>query len=82
MQSVHQKLDLIERFPTILTNRLNMLNQSVAHIGQMLASLSYKNVLQRGFAIVRDENDKIVSTVSAKPASIEFADGILNLDSK
>jgi len=82
MQNVRQKIDLMERFPTILTNRLNMLNQSMVHIGQMLASLSYKNVLQRGFAIVRDENDEIVSTISAKPASIEFADGMLKLDNK
>lgn len=80
MQSARQKLDLMERLPTMLTNKMNMLNQSVVHIGQMLTSLSYKNVLQRGFAIVRDNDDKIISTISAKPASIEFADGILKLN--
>jgi exodeoxyribonuclease VII large subunit len=41
--------------------------------------LSYKNVLQRGYAIVRDKNNKIVSTASAVPATIEFADGVLKL---
>ena len=82
MQNARQKMDLIERFPTMLTNKMSMLNQSVLHIGQMLASLSYKNVLQRGFAIVRDENNNIISTISANPASIEFADGVLQLDSK
>ena len=41
--------------------------------------MSYKNVLQRGYAIVRDANNKIISTSSAAPASIEFSDGILKL---
>jgi len=48
-------------------------------MGQMLNSLSYKNVLQRGFAIVRDGDNNIISTSSATPASIEFSDGILKL---
>ena len=82
IQNIHQKIDLLERFPMIITTKLNMLNQSISHIGQMLSTLSYKNVLRRGFAIVRDKNDMIVSTISAKPVSIEFADGILRLDSK
>lgn len=75
-----QRIELISRFPTILENRLSVLTQSVVHMGQMLNSLSYKNVLQRGFAIVRDKNDKIISTASGKPASIEFGDGVLKLD--
>ena len=79
MQNAHQKIELISRFPVILENRFNTLNQSVNHIGQMLNSLSYKNVLQRGYAIVRDADNNIVSTSSAKPSSIEFADGILEL---
>ena len=79
MQYVHQRIELISRFPTILTNRLAVLNQSINHMGQMLNSLSYKNVLQRGYAIVRDDDNKIISTSTAKPASIEFADGILKL---
>ena len=49
------------------------------HAEQMLQSLSYKSVLQRGFAIVRDKDNKIISTNTAVPASIEFNDGIINL---
>ncbi len=79
LQYVHQRIELLSRFPTILSTKLTVLNQSVQHMGQMLNSLSYKNVLNRGFAIVRDKDDKIVSTVSAVPASIEFADGVLKL---
>lgn len=82
IQAAHQKMDLIARFPLILENKFNSLNQSIIHIGQMLASLSYKNVLQRGYAIVRDKNNNIISTQTGAPASIEFWDGILQLDKK
>lgn len=79
-QSAHQKIDLMARFPIILEAKFNSLNQSIMHMGQMLKSLSYKNVLQRGYAIVRDVNNNIVSTSAAIPATIEFADGVLKLD--
>jgi exodeoxyribonuclease VII large subunit len=82
IQAAHQKMDLIARFPLVLENKFNSLNQSIIHIGQMLASLSYKNVLQRGYAIVRDKNNNIISTQTGAPASIEFWDGILQLDKK
>ena len=80
MQNARQKLDLITRFPTILKNKFNVLNQSIIHMGQMLKSLSYKNVLQRGYAIVRDKDNNIVSSQTSVPATIEFADGVLKLD--
>ena len=79
IQSAHQKIDLIARFPNILEIKFNSLNQAILHIGQMLASLSYKNVLQRGYAIVRDKDNNIISTQTAVPASIEFIDGVLKL---
>lgn len=79
LQYVHQRIELMSRFPTILENKLLRLNQSVNHMGQMLNSMSYKNVLQRGYAIVRDANNKIISTSASTPASIEFSDGILKL---
>jgi exonuclease VII large subunit len=46
----------------------------------MLESLSYKNVLRRGYAIVRHDG-KIISSKNdfATPASIEFADGTANV---
>lgn len=79
LQNAHQKIDLMARFPMILESRFNSLNQSITHMGQMLNSLSYKNVLQRGYAIVRDCNNNIISTNTAIPASIEFSDGIKQL---
>ena len=78
--SAQQKLDVISTFPNILQNRMMVLNQSLAHAGQMLNSLSYKNVLARGYAIVRDANNKIISRTDAgTPASIEFTDGVIQL---
>ena len=44
-----------------------------------MQSLSYKNVLKRGYAVVRDEADRPVSLAAALATgaaiSIEFADG-------
>ncbi len=78
--TAHQRMDIIAGFPTILQNRINTLNQSISHLGQMLQSLSYKSVLTRGYAIVRDANNNIISrTNTGTPATIEFADGVLKL---
>ena len=80
LMSAHQKIDVISGFPNILQNRMGQLNQSVAHMGQMLQSLSYKNVLSRGYAIVRDMNNNIISRTDAgTPATIEFTDGVVIL---
>ncbi|MBR2285924.1 MAG: exodeoxyribonuclease VII large subunit [Alphaproteobacteria bacterium] len=80
IQNAHQKMMMTDGFINTLTTRLATLNQSVNHIGQMLNSLSYKNVLARGYAIVRDSKDKIITRVDAgKPATIEFADGVLKI---
>ena len=76
MQAAQQKIELLSRFPIIMENRFTTLNQSLKHAGQMLDSLSYKNVLKRGYAIVRDKDNKIISTTAEIPVSIEFADGI------
>ena len=67
-----------DRMPVLLSNKLSAAHQSIAHMAQMLNSLSYKNVLARGYAIVR-HNDSIIGRAAdfAQPAEIEFADGIV-----
>lgn len=82
LTSAHQKMDAVNNFHNFLLNKLKFFNQSVDHIGQMLNSLSYKSVLQRGYAIVRNDKKKIISRISdnEKPAFIEFADGELKLN--
>ncbi len=79
--SARQKMDATDNFPTILQNKLQILNQRIDHLGQMLNSLSYKNVLQRGYAIARDADNKIISRASdgVHVASIEFADGVVRV---
>jgi exodeoxyribonuclease VII large subunit len=78
--TTRQQIELLGGFPKILQNRLSSLNQAVSHLDQMLNSLSYKNVLMRGYAIVRTD-DKIISSVEnfKTPASIEFADGLIKI---
>ncbi|MDR3208775.1 MAG: exodeoxyribonuclease VII large subunit [Rickettsiales bacterium] len=68
--------DLFHNFQLFMKNKLQTEVQRVAHAGQMLESLSYKNVLHRGYAIVR-KGEKIISSKNdfATPATIEFADG-------
>lgn len=75
-----QQIQSVSSFPNILQNRMISLNQAVNHLGQMLNSLSYKNVLQRGYAIVRSDN-KIISHVADfhTPAEIEFSDGVVKI---
>lgn len=76
----HQKMEIVSAFPNILQNRMSLLGQALNHMGQMLNSLSYKSVLSRGYAIVRDSNNKIISHKDAgTPATIEFADGVVNI---
>lgn len=79
--SAHQKMDTVATFPNLLQNKMTAMTQAVSHLGQMLNSLSYKNVLQRGYAIVRDANNDIISRAenAPHPATIEFADGIVQI---
>ena len=80
MTTQHQIKSLVN-FPNILQNRMTGLSQAVTHLGQMLGSLGYKNVLARGYAIVRNTDNKIISRASdfETPAQIEFADGVVKV---
>ena len=78
--TARQRMDALSTFPNIMQNKMSTLGQSIAHLGQMLNSLSYKNVLSRGYAIVRDGENNIISRADgAHPASIEFADGVVKI---
>lgn len=82
LSAAHGRIDALATFPNILQNKMAAMNQSVAHLGQMLNSLSYKNVLARGYVIARDVNEQIIGRADGAPrvASLEFADGILRFD--
>jgi exodeoxyribonuclease VII large subunit len=70
---------LTERAQRALMTLMQRLDARVAHSGQLLSALSYRGVLARGFALVRDEHGHAVhAAASVGPnahLSIEFADG-------
>src|SRR3981189_1400784 len=70
---------LAERARRALTMAMQRLEARVAHSGQLLAALSYRSVLARGFALVRDEHGLPVHTAAAigpgARLDLEFADG-------
>src|SRR6202012_1643882 len=70
---------LTERARRALLTALQRHEARVAHSGQLFAALSYRGVLARGFALVRDEAGHPVHAAAAigpgAALSIEFADG-------
>lgn len=77
-----QRLDDITRTLGIIINaKMVDARRSIEHSGQMLNSLGYKNVLARGYAIVRDKDNTIISsaTNADKIATVEFADGVAKI---
>lgn len=81
MTDAKHKMEIVARMPDILNNKMLNLRRGLEHNGQMLNSLGYKNVLNRGYAIVRGADNEIISsaTNTNKIASVEFADGIVNI---
>src|SRR5690349_21558402 len=70
---------LAERARRALQTALQRFDARVAHSGQLLSALSYRGVLARGFALVRDaEGHAVHGASSVGPnahLTIEFADG-------
>src|ERR1700693_2847165 len=72
-------LRLGERARRALATAMQRLQARVTHSGQLLGALSYRSVLARGFALVRDEHGVAVhAAASIGPGTrldLEFADG-------
>jgi exodeoxyribonuclease VII large subunit len=70
---------LAERARRALATSMQRLEARVTHSGQLLAALSYRSVLTRGFALVRDEQGLAMHAAAAigpgARLTIEFADG-------
>jgi exodeoxyribonuclease VII large subunit len=70
---------LAERARRALLTAMQRHQARITHSGQLLAALSYRSVLTRGFALVRDEQGHPVHAAAAigpgAHLSIEFADG-------
>ncbi|WP_315784478.1 MULTISPECIES: exodeoxyribonuclease VII large subunit [unclassified Bradyrhizobium] len=72
---------LADRASRALTTSISRLSARVDHAGQLLTALSYRSVLARGFALVRDEaGHPLHQAASIGPNAallIEFADGVV-----
>ncbi len=72
-------LRLAERARRAVATVMQRLDARIAHSGQLLSALSYRGVLARGFALVRDEQGQPVhAAAEIGPGAcldIEFADG-------
>jgi exodeoxyribonuclease VII large subunit len=70
---------LSERARRALATSMQRLQARVAHSGQLLAALSYRSVLARGFVLVRDERGHALHAAAGVSAGtrldLEFADG-------
>jgi exodeoxyribonuclease VII large subunit len=70
---------LAERARRALTTSMQRLQARVAHSNQLLAALSYRSVLSRGFALVRDDAGHAIHAAGAigpgARLDLEFADG-------
>ncbi|NVN85136.1 MAG: exodeoxyribonuclease VII large subunit [Rhodopseudomonas sp.] len=70
---------LAERARRALSTLIERKQARVAHAGQLLAALSYRGVLARGFALVRDAQGQSIHAAAGIGAgarlSLEFADG-------
>ncbi|AHG47745.1 exodeoxyribonuclease VII large subunit [Rhizobium leguminosarum bv. trifolii CB782] len=71
--------NLIRHADIATSHRLIRAKAALAAQDRVLQSLSYKNVLKRGYAVIRDDEDRPVSQAAALSAgaavSIEFSDG-------
>jgi exodeoxyribonuclease VII large subunit len=70
---------LFERQTRAVAVLITRRKERLTSLTSLISVLSYKSVLQRGFALVRDDKDRPLQTAGAvKPASriiLEFADG-------
>ncbi|WP_375413966.1 exodeoxyribonuclease VII large subunit [uncultured Bradyrhizobium sp.] len=70
---------LTERARRALATAMQRQHARIGHSGQLLAALSYRGVLARGFALVRDERGASVHAAAAigpgARLALEFADG-------
>ena len=70
------------RTDTAVLHRMSQNRSGIAAHDRILQSLSYKNVLRRGYAVIRDDENRpltrAATVTSGAALSIEFADGIVS----
>ncbi|MBN9543171.1 MAG: exodeoxyribonuclease VII large subunit [Alphaproteobacteria bacterium] len=70
---------IIKRYEAGIGKNIDMVKLKLQNVNQMLESYSYTNVLNRGYTVLRDENDNLVTLKSmvnkGEKYDLEFADG-------
>ena len=70
------------RTDTAVLHRMSQNRSGIAAHDRILQSLSYKNVLRRGYAVIRDDENRpltrAATVVSGAALAIEFSDGIVS----
>lgn len=76
---------LFERAHRAVVTSLQRHEARIAHSGQLLAAVSYRGVLARGFSLVRDDTGRALRSAaevgSGARLTLEFADGQVNATS-
>ncbi len=77
-----QRLDEVSmRMERIINHKLSLSKSGLVGLGSRLQSLNPKNVLQRGYAIVSDDNHNIVSSITkvkiGDQIKVQLVDGVL-----
>jgi exodeoxyribonuclease VII large subunit len=75
------KLSLLEISPRLLENQFNLQKQKIENTAKLLNSLSYKNTLKRGYAIVSDKDNGLIKSAKEFPdlATIKFYDSEIEI---
>jgi exodeoxyribonuclease VII large subunit len=75
--------DLASRLNAAVKNTITREKDGLARYDRLLESYSYRNVLKRGFAVVRDQNGKLqaqaASLVDGQGYVLEMQDGVANV---
>ena len=72
----------ISQLDLVIQNYLTYQQSKLTNITRILNNLSYRKVLKRGYAVVKNDNDKVITNLTEfnklKNYNIEFHDGVTN----
>ena len=87
IKALENRLDqsqLDKRLAHAIQNTQTRREDHLDQVGQRLENLSYRSILKRGYAVIRDQDGGLIASAKAarkiRPAQIEFQDGLYALD--
>ncbi|MDR1691351.1 MAG: exodeoxyribonuclease VII large subunit [Rickettsiales bacterium] len=83
LRMLDEKTDKMQNF---VKGKIELLNHKVQSFDSLLQSYSFKNILKRGFAIIKDGKNNIITSLedakTKQPSVAEFYDGKLEIQTK